>query len=486
MLTVGGNKMDKLTHISKPIFLHYLSRGLQRSVFSYSESTLDRIIDDFRFTLSCSYEHLYISTAHLFENEFAFSLIQQFPKLFWYGHVQVSQKETSIEELILEKKHQYRHVKDDYSNYFNDRWKRIVDLDPNIKYTQGVSRNLQKELVKTLDIAPEFAPLQQDQNESEIAVLRPYLIHSVHERKQKALTNALFTPVFERFRVNPSLINRVDKLVNQDYLKVQIARDQGTIVTGVTSGVDYYSHLCPTFPYHHIPIWKNIYQILGLRQIIREFTDIEFHQLRESTIYMEFIDSIRVLIGSVNKNETGSLISNVKFIKYSIPERDRKNKGLDLFLEIIQDFGAKIKDQLILQVSSEYSDLIIAHSRVTRLHGENRLFKKGDHETAPPQHSSHNLIANRLKETLTNKITEGQHLEVIDELSSILVKASLHALHRQLMLSKSNYLKIETDFRIELMTREEHMVKTNKISKYLLELIDNLTVRGRSSASTEI
>ena len=171
---------------SKPIFLHFLSRGLLEAVDAYNEVDFEQILDDFRFVLLSSYEPTYISTAHLFENKFAYGLINKYPNLFWFGHIQVSQNETSIGNLVEGKKAQYEHIKHKYNTYWDDTWKIIVDKGPNIKYTKGVSLFLEKSLLNAFeeeDIIKRFNEKQLDVKI--ISSLTPYLIGGIHRSEER-------------------------------------------------------------------------------------------------------------------------------------------------------------------------------------------------------------------------------------------------------------------------------------------------------------
>lgn len=408
-----------MTTNSKPIFLHFLSRGLLEAVNAYNEVNFDQILDDFRFVLLASYEPTYISTAHLFENKFAYGLINKYPNLFWFGHIQVSQNETSIGNLVDEKKAQYEHIKHKYNTYWDDTWKIIVDKGPNIKYTKGVSLFLEKSLLNAFEEEEIIKRFNKKELDIKIiSSLTPHLIGGIRERGKKAITNELFSPIYGKFKIPKEFEKNFNLMINEYYLQVQINREAGTIMTGLNNGGEYYSFLSPTYPTHHLPIWKEIYQIMGCRTIIRTFSDLEFYQIRESEIFIQFVDMIRLLILEEYKHDSNNfrnlLLSKVKFINFSKPSKLKNIRSIDDFLASIDYLNQFLLGYFI---ESKMTNPFIEISNSI----SNQL-------ASAPILKTNNLIVNNLEMTYLEKI----HQEYVS------TQTSLVDWQRQYRLSSDN------------------------------------------------
>ena len=285
---------------SKPIFLHFLSRGILESVNAYHELNKYRITDDLKLTLLSTYENTYISTAHLFENQFTYRIFQEYPNLFYYGHIEVSQKESSLSDLITKKKEQYRHIKDKpkYKAYWDNQLPEIIDINPKIKLTDGVSNDLEKLLIEKLRKISHISDKETSNHSIEtIKENSKYLIDIIQNRNGMAITSDIFMPFFQKETAHKELIRQFDIFfVNELYILVHLNRENGTIMTGLSNGAEYYSYLSRSFPGHNLRIWSKIYHVFGLRLFVSKLNDIDIYTIRENVSFVQFIDIVRKLI----------------------------------------------------------------------------------------------------------------------------------------------------------------------------------------------
>jgi len=362
--------MENVENCSKDIYLHFLDRELLTTLGIYDVLPYNVIVDNFRYLLFMTYEPFYMSSALIFENRFAKKLFELFPELFTFQHIQLSLKEDSLKTLILVKQEQYSHAKNKYHFYFDDTWKFVMD--------KGVSfRNKEMDTGKFLDkaipndiinngIIKSSKKMNLKINKKVTKKITPYIIESIYERKNKALTKLLFNKNYQDFHVNENLQKIINTKITENYINAYISEYGGTIATGLSFGIDYFSYLSPTFPYHHIPIWQQLYHILGVTSFLRKATSTEIIEIRESYIFQNFVNDIRnILQLQINQNKNIKIFEIIHYLRQSIQVKYIQVKTVDDFLLILSSLS--LKDELILTKTTQ---------TIVPVEGLNKIYKK--------------------------------------------------------------------------------------------------------------
>lgn len=132
---------------------------------------------------------------------------------------------------------------------------------------------------------------------NEIIRLKPYIEESIYKRGAKAITKDLFSSVYENQKATPHEKRIFNIKISEYYVKSYLEElNNGTIATGIRSAVDYFAYLCPTYPYHHLLLWRQIYQKIGCLPFLRQLKDRDIVTIRECAEFINFIQTIRLLI----------------------------------------------------------------------------------------------------------------------------------------------------------------------------------------------
>lgn len=469
-------------NINSPIFLHFLSRGLMESVNGYDISMYNQIEHDFKLAMLLGYEPAYISTAHLFESTFATRIYQNYSYLFCTGHIEISQQESNFNEFVRKKKDQYQHIREKYTNYWLPDYLKTDAESPRIRFTSGISRDLEKVLLQTMECEVLKRKAENERASKVLTNLSPYITHAIHERGNKAITNELFSDLYSKNTEFNKHSNTLDLLINYNYLLVQLERDGGTIVTGLSTAADKYSHLCPTPYTHNVYTWKKLYHFLGLNRIIPNLTSVDICEIRDSPVFIDFINAIRLFILEVNKLEPINLPTKVEqeFISFFYRKIRRKSptKGVlsEIFLEHIQDIPKELLSSLNLisnyELNNSHDNSLIApnikkETTMNTIKNTVKTYEKSLEETklSLAKWMKYQRLANTPdeKERADDKI---QDLE--DQINKI-----------ELMLFRERYLSIEhklQELDPELAEKLEKTINEQKpLSKIKSESIEILT-----------
>jgi predicted nucleotide-binding protein len=310
-----------ISNVSRPVYLHFLNREFLSqfiNYFSISTNIPTIILQDVRLSLFCSYEYSYLSPSLIFEDRFARLLIHELPLLFQMGHIRLTLPSQSISTFIDSKKEQYSHAKGGYGFYFDDTWKQIEDVGLTYKTKSfDTSSNLENKLTGEFNNKSKeelLSHLKIDQYESIIAEVRPYAIEAIETRGNLAITGLLFSRIFAKFDLKLNLQKFFTLKIVEQYIKDYLSEFNGTLPTGLLSGNNLFDYLSPTFPFHHLEIWEQIYFRLGCISSIRKFSDAQIVEVREEVLYQNFINTVRIVINILIK-ETESYSATQQIAK---------------------------------------------------------------------------------------------------------------------------------------------------------------------------
>lgn len=289
-----------LEHISRPVYLHFLDRELLTCVGAYDTLSASVVYEDLRFILFATYEPAYLSISLVLENKFARMIFEQLSLLFQMGHIETALRADSLRDEVLLKRGEYSHATEGYLFYFDDTWKKIADIGPIYLHKQrDTSIVLEDVIVSDLQAHGAINSAKRlgiNAEQREIARLTPYVAEALRERKGHAVTRLLFVKPYRELRASFATKKCFDIKVSEHYVKAYISEYDGTIATGLSSGVEYFSYLCPTFPFHHIPLWREVNRRLGCLSTVRTMTDENIVTVRESIEFQNFVDEVRLFI----------------------------------------------------------------------------------------------------------------------------------------------------------------------------------------------
>jgi len=349
----------------KDIYLHFLDRELLTTVGAYDSLPINSVIQDLRMLLFSTFETTYFSTSLVFENKFAGAIFNEFPLLFQTGHIELALAENSLYDFILTKRDQYVHAKKRYNFYFNDTWKIVAENASAFrKKRMDTSRYLEKSISEDISkggVLKSSNRLNIELPKNELKKIQPYIVDSIKNRGKKAVTKLLFSDSFKKFGSHSNINKCFNIKVTENYISAYLHEYNGTIVTGLSSGIEYFSYLCPTYPLHHLSLWKQIYLKLGCLNYIRHINQTEIIQIRESTIFQSFISETRYFIHSLIKELNNNLPSQfitiedylIKSIRNYFNFNLNPPKVVDDFYKIIENCNIKYKTKDILSSINE-------------------------------------------------------------------------------------------------------------------------------------
>jgi len=284
--------------ISRPVYLHFLDRELLTCFGLYDSLPTGVIADDFRSILRSASESTYISASLVFENRFARHLLRHYTLLFQTGHVRLAMQENSLADFVLSKREQYAHAKETYSFYFDDTWRRLLDLGPVLMHKGSdtgawLERRLLARL-ETEDAGDSARRLGLRHFEPRlIAEVSPYLIDALQDRRGLAVTRLLFGKPYEAVGTPEAIQRSIDILITEEYVRAYLAEFDGTLFTGLSCGLHYFDHICETWPYHHLVFWNELSRRMGLTATFRKLRVKDILVVREALEFQALIDQGR-------------------------------------------------------------------------------------------------------------------------------------------------------------------------------------------------
>jgi hypothetical protein len=299
---------------SRPVYLHFIDRELLLNLGIYGRLPLNGVLADCASILFLSYEPLYFSLAMAFENLYAGALMRRYPALLRTGHIQLAIRENCLPEFVLSKQEQYEHVKNRYGFYYDDTWLQIADMGPTFVHKEFDTGSALEIELSSAWRSSGWADLQAEIRAQSLQ-LTPRLEDALLERRFRAITKDLFAPIYSDRQVSSGLQYYFNLLISHGYIKTYLQQYGGTLATGLASGIERFRYLCPTFPCHHIPIWRQVYGRLGVLGMIREASEEQIAAIREDPVFVSFVDSVRVAIVkaflSVSGEDVGGQLSRV-------------------------------------------------------------------------------------------------------------------------------------------------------------------------------
>lgn len=350
-----------LWRVSRPVYLHFFDRELLTSIGAYESLSPSGVLADLRLLLLNTYEPVYFSTSLTFENKFARMLFDQMPLLFQKGHIQMVLRENSLHDFILSKKEQYSHAKIIYPFYFDETWKNIVGAGPHFRHKQTDTGNtLESAIISELQTSGVNSTAERlgiKIDSIEAAKLLPYAVEVIKERKGHAVTKLLFEKAYQKLATPSSVRKCFDIKISEHYVQAYLAEYDGTIVTGLSSGIEYFSYLCPTFPFHHISLWRQINQRLGCLSLIRsKFSDQDISIIRETPEFQKFVDEMRCFVGRLSESEelpeskvscsldSATLVEHLeRSIRTNLVAPARTPRDIDEYLRIVELTATRLK-----------------------------------------------------------------------------------------------------------------------------------------------
>jgi len=250
-------------------------------------------------------EPAYMSTSLVFESKFANHILFTFPELFESGHIVLAIHENSLRDFIEVKQNQYAHATERYQCYYSNQWKMIADIGPSfIHKDKDTSATLENSMVS--DIADGGINLSVQRlgvlvDKNFLLSIQPFVIDAILGHEDKAITRKLFEDIYLSRNVSEHAVRAFDIKVSEHYVTSYIQEISGTIATGLSCGIEYFTYLCPTYPFHHLSVWREIYSHLGCSALLNKFSGHEIGWIRSTVEFRQFISKIRSLLKSFIK-----------------------------------------------------------------------------------------------------------------------------------------------------------------------------------------
>lgn len=386
-----------LEEVSRPVYLHFFDRQLLTSLGAYEFLPLSVIYEDLLWVLMSTYEPTYIAVGIIFENKFIRSLLKPMLPLFQLGHIQLAMKDNSLQDFILDKRSQYSHAAKSYSFYWDDTWKKINALGLFYQHRQmEIGKCLEKTILQDLSaygVVDSAKRLNLEINQKEITEITAHTIESIAERNRLAITPLLFEKKYQKLEVYSSVKKCFNIKISEHYVNAYIAEYNGTLATGLRSGIEYFSYLCPTFPFHHLPLWRQLNHRIGCLPLVRKLTAKDIVLLRESTVFQKFIDEVRFFIARITNfylEEMSSTCSNtINFTAYL--ERKLRvylrnisgtSNGVDEYLRVVEQATARLSSTDLNENTERYQPIIAQQEKTMKdytifvVHGRNQKARK--------------------------------------------------------------------------------------------------------------
>ena len=282
-----------------PVYLHFLDRELLTGLGLYKSLSARNVFDDLNILLLSEYEPCYLSISLVLENKFANELFKKFTGLFRRGHIEIALAAQNLEEEIREKRDQYPHAIQEYPFYFDHTWRQIEAAAPFYRERNlDTSSILEEALIKYFEGVIRSQASQFEGIRQELLRLLPYAIEALKERRGLAVTRLLFEDAVRYREITPAFRRFLALAISEQYVMSYLLEYDGTIATGLIGGLDHFHYLCPTFPLHHVSLWRESYLRLGCLRLIRSFDANTIVYVRESAAFQTFVDTIRLFISN--------------------------------------------------------------------------------------------------------------------------------------------------------------------------------------------
>lgn len=368
-------------NVSRPVYLHFLDRELM-SNFSVYESGYS-CLDDLRLVLFATYEPAYLSASLVFENRFARQVIDELTPLFRNGHIEVMLSANGLYDFTLLKKDQYSHAATQYPFYFDSTWKHISDLGPSLRHrTIDSNAYLIDNIARDIYHGGAVSSSKRmgfEIPEEEITVLAPRITDTLQSAGKKAITRLLFTDAYHSRSPRPEVRRSFDVKINEWYTRLYLSERGGTIATGLSCGVEHFSFLCQTFPYHHIPLWREIYGAMSYLRFIREVGPDNIVKLREEPAFRDFVHEVRRFINFAVRSGSDGPITGEGSTQRVVPDLERlfrtllsghrrQPANIDGFLRTLEEksqlIAASNTSSLVLEVAQPRKAVVMSEENV--------------------------------------------------------------------------------------------------------------------------
>lgn len=284
------------------VYLHFLDRELLSSIRLYAALSVDLVRDDVVIGLASTYEPLYLSASLVFENRFARYLIHHMRDLFQLGEIRIALHEPSLGAFVVAKQAQYEHAKEDYAFYFDDTWRRILDLGSAIlPRATDTTIYLAERLPLVLSGAEVATILEKERlpvPEVEIARLADPVAETLESRGSLAVTARLFERSVTKASISERGRGALAMLISDGYIRSYMDEYNGTIFTGLACGVPGFEYLCRTYPVTDLVRWRSLYSAVNLLAPIRAISTSDMLVLRHDSDFRQFLDYARAMFRS--------------------------------------------------------------------------------------------------------------------------------------------------------------------------------------------
>ena len=302
---------SEATDISRPVYLHFFDRQILTLLHLYDVVPIEAFERDFRLTLAATYEPLYVSAAMVLENHYVKHLFGSYRQLFQSGHVELVITEDSIPAYAAAKRFQYGHVIQEYQRaYFTDEWRQVAEYGPVFRRRlHDTGTELEESLCADLGNDGVLQTARRkgiSLTEAAARQLSTYAIEAIRERRGSAITRHLYdwkAPIVSRDASRVAF----DLQISEHYVRSYIAEYGGTICTGLTIGLEEFAPLSLTFPFHHLPLWHQLYRRLGIWPVLQKLDGQDWVALRDSPEFMMFVNSVRDLFRRAQAGRTSSV-----------------------------------------------------------------------------------------------------------------------------------------------------------------------------------
>ncbi len=287
---------------AQAVYLHFLDRELLSTVRLYTALSLELVRDDVTIGLASTYEPLYLSASLVFENRFARQLIHQMRDLFQLGEIRIALHESSLGAFVLAKQAQYEHARRDYAFYFDDTWRRILDLGPAIlPRATDTTVYLAESLPLVLSSADVNLTLEKEGmrvSQAEVAQLAEPVGDRLESRGSLAITARLFEDAVRRAHITAGGQDALAMLISDNYIRSYMDEYNGTIFTGLACGVVGFDYLCRTYPVTDLVRWRSLFSAVNLLGSVRGVAPAELLVVRHDAEFRAFINSVRTMFRS--------------------------------------------------------------------------------------------------------------------------------------------------------------------------------------------
>jgi nucleoside phosphorylase len=260
------------------IYYHFFDRELRQSVGA--SFTNEQLLEIISVSIFMTDQSFYMPISNLYESYLDYpNSLEHIKKLDKIGLIQPASSHKSVENFLLSRQHLYRHDRERYPMYFDDKnniW------SPNLLILENSTTKILRDkfINKEIEI-PEFSESDKDR-------LDDFIKNIIETNEQKAITFSLFRDALKKEQFPQGEMRlaemNIRKSISTYYTARYLDAGEGTIVTGI-SQLKEYDFLAKDEYETNFEIYKYILEKAGVDIHTDDGLDMTLQIRQDATVF---------------------------------------------------------------------------------------------------------------------------------------------------------------------------------------------------------